>query len=235
VRSSVHRTHRRRRTVVAVLLAVSVASASCTGDDAAEDPAPAPPSSSAEPEPEAAPDAALEVRVGHVAGELRPQRRRSVSRSVGRAVDRWFRAAWIAGPHPRERYGARAFPGFTDGAARSARGNKLLLTNQALAPRIDGVRVARRTVLVDLFSPAGRPAGATARFTLVLVTSGDLERRVRVTGRMTLVPGKQRWRILGYDVAREALPLDRPRDKSGKSDKSGDKSQRRQADRKERS
>ena len=48
----------------------------------------------------------------------------------------------------------------------------------------------------------GRPSGATARFVLRFATSGDVQRKVEVRGRLFLTPGTDGWRIFGYDVTK---------------------------------
>lgn len=216
----------RRTTVAATLLVIGGLLAGCSGDEppAGDTPSPTPGASSPTGGDDVAgvEDAALEVRVGAVTGELSKKRRRAVSRQVGRAVDRWYRAAWLGDDYPRGGFGRSSFPGFTDGARRNARRDRRLTTNAALGRRIDEVRAVTRDVRVDLFAPGGRPAGATARVRLVLVTSGDAERRVRVSGRLLLTPGKERWRIFGYDLARS----DRPAGKKDRDHKDRDKKDR---------
>lgn len=193
---------RLRRSAVsgAVLLALTAGTAACTGEEQVDPPEAAETTAT----PQARPNVPLKVQVGTVTGDLGKKRRIKVAREVGAVVNRWFRAAWLKGPYPRARFGLDAFPAFTDGARRTARGDRRLLTNAALGPRVDGVRARARRVTVDLFSPGGNPAGATARFRLVLDTESKADRRVRVTGSLLLGPGPAgNWRIFGYDVARE--------------------------------
>ncbi|MBD8870121.1 hypothetical protein [Nocardioides donggukensis] len=210
------RSPQRRAAIAAAVLSIVAAGGACAGEEEAEPPASSSDSQepTAEPEPK---DARLRARVGAVTGELRPERRRAVARAVGGAVDRWFEAAWLAGDYPRTKFGLGAFPGFTREAAGRARADRRLLTNRVLGGRVDDVVARRREVVVDIFSPAGRPAGATARFRMVMVTLGQAERRVAVRGSLVLTPGPERWRITGYDVARDVRATKRSATKGEKS------------------
>jgi hypothetical protein len=177
-----------------VLVAVLLAAGACTGDEAAD---PAPETPSAEPVPEVQ----LTTRVGVVTGKLEPVRRKALAGRVGGVVDAWFDAAYLEGDYPRTDF-ADAFPGFTRDAAALARRDRELLTNDAIGARIDGVVPLRKTVKVDLLSPGRRPAGATARFRLSFETTGDLERRVVVSGRLMLAKVHGTWKVFAYDVRR---------------------------------
>lgn len=151
---------------------------------------------------------ASKVLLGRVAGNLHQpnkrvfdKHRKRLLRRVGEAVDSWIDGGFVGVAYPRKRFPA-AFTAFTGPARHDAGQQQRLLTNWALRKRIDGVDVEKRTVVVDVLAPHGRPAGATARVLLVFTTTGGPDKRVRVRGRLFLVPdGRGAWRIFGYDVS----------------------------------
>lgn len=200
--------HRRRKgvglgvrpTLVTMLVLLLVATACSGSDDDPDKPEEAASSSPAEP---AVP---LQARVGKVTGKVKPKARKKAVASVGATVDRWFEAAWVGGEFPRTSVKG-SWPGFTKELTRSARKDRAMTTNAALARRIDGVRVVRRAVAVDLLAGPARVVGATARFRLIFDTQGERERRVLVTGHLSLSPARSRWRVFGYDVARSTRPV----------------------------
>lgn len=191
----------RRTSSAAVLLALALAAGACSGDDGGEASDTPTPDTTTQP----APEVKVQSRVVTVAGELPRRKRRVVARDVGAVVDRWFDAAYLGGDYPRDRVGD-AWPGFTAGATRLARRQRTLTSNALLADNVDGVEAVRKVVRVDVLSPKKRPAGATARFRLVFDTTGDLPRRVKVSGRLLLTRQKGRWKVFGFDVARSARP-----------------------------
>ena len=177
------------------------------GDEPADRPAAAPtsaPTAAASPttatEVPGVPAVRTKVRTGRVTGRLTARRRTRLVHHVAAVTDRWFDAAYVTGDYPRTNF-ARAFPGFTTGATRTAHRDRDLMTNADLGKRIDEVKVKRRTVTVDLLAVGGRARAATARVHLAFTTSG-VERRVRVTGRLFLTQRNGRWRVFGYDVAK---------------------------------
>lgn len=180
-----------------MLVAVLLATGACTGDDPAED-------TPDRPSDEAVQEVQLTTRVGVVTGKLQPARRKALANRVGKMVDAWFDAAYLEGDYPRTGFGD-AFPGFTRGAAALARRDRELLTNAAIGSRIDGVVPLRKSVKVDVLSPGRRPAGATARFRLEFQTTGGLERRVVVNGRLMLAKVHGTWKVFAYDVRRSAV------------------------------
>ena len=185
-----------RARTAAVLVAVLLATGACTGDDPADD-TPDGPSDEAE----VVQEVQLVTRVGVVTGKLQPVRRKALAHRVGEIVDAWFDAAYLGGDYPRTGF-ADAFPGFTRDAAALARRDRDLLTNARIGQRIDGVVPLRKSVKVDLLSPGRRPAGATARFRLEFLTTGGLERRVVVNGRLMLARVHGAWKVFAYDVRR---------------------------------
>lgn len=145
----------------------------------------------------------LRAKSGKITGTLRPKERRREVASVGKVVDRWFEAAWLEVDRPGRNKLAR-WPGFTRDLAGRARRDRFVTSNARVLAKTDGTRAVRRSVKVDLLAAQGRSVGATARFRLVLDTSGSATRRVTVAGQLTLSPVKGTWRIFAYDVARTA-------------------------------
>jgi hypothetical protein len=192
--------------VPALLLLLAVALAGCGGSSSSA-PKAGPSSSPAGNPGQAAP--AATVVLGKVAGNLhQPNRgvfkkhRKAVLAGVGSAVDSWIQGGFVGVGYPRSSFPA-AFATFTTPAARDAAHQQRLMTNQKLAKRIDGVTVKHQHVVVDVLAPHGRPAGATAHVRLVFTTSGHVQKRVTITGRLFLVPsGHRSWQVFGYDVAR---------------------------------
>jgi hypothetical protein len=137
--------------------------------------------------------------LGTVTGRLARKERLRVVAAAGHAVDRWFDAAYVGQPRPRA---GNAFAGFTPGARTVARGDRAVLTNQALAGRVDAVTVTRRRVRVDVLAVRGRAVGLTARFDVDLATTGKVERTGAVRGRLLLTPTGHGWKVFGYDVSR---------------------------------
>jgi hypothetical protein len=149
------------------------------------------------------------VDLGSVAGNVQPanrkvfkKHRKQVLDEVGKAVDSWIDGGFVGVSYPRDDFGS-AFDSFTKPAAADAQRQRALMTNWDLRSKIDGVAVKKREVTVDVLAPHGRPAGATARVTLVFTTTGDVERRVAVHGRLFLTPDDHgTWQVFGYDVAK---------------------------------
>ena len=201
-----------RTSTATALLALALAAGGCSGggsDDDASDPSSPP--ASAQP---AAPEVKIRARVSTVAGELPAKRRKVVARDVGKAVDRWFEAAYLGGDYPRASF-KDAWPGFTAGARQLAHRDRALTSNALLGKRIDGVRATAKDVRIDVFSPKQQPAGATARFRLVFRTTGNAERRVRVSGRLVLTKSKGTWKVFGFDVQRAATRVGADRETTG--------------------
>jgi hypothetical protein len=149
------------------------------------------------------------VVLGRVAGTVHQPNKRIFKKhrkqtltKVGRAVDSWIDGGFVGVRYPRATFGS-AFQAFTTPARHDAKRQRALMTNWALRKRIDGVKVAKRHVTVDVFAPHGHPAGATARVALVFRTTGDTTKRVVVHARLFLNPTDHgTWQIFGYDVAR---------------------------------
>lgn len=189
------------------LLLTLVLTLSCTGDSKDE---PEPGTSaersaetSTEPEARVVP---LDGRVGAVAGVLPHARRRVVLNQVSTVVDRWFRAAYLAGDYPRSDFGD-AFPGFTRGAARLAWADRRFMSNARIGAHVAKVTPLRRILRVDVLSPKGYPRAVTARFRLDFSTDGKVAKRFRVKGRLMLTKSRRgAWQVFAYDVRRTARP-----------------------------
>lgn len=164
------------------------------------------------------------THVGEVVGKLPKKTRRSASRRLSRIVDGWWREAYLSGRYPRKRFGRNVFPGFTPGARAQARNEMVLMSNAALASRVDSVAARRRQVHVDLLGVDGHVKGATARVKLVYATTGRREGRFEVQGRLYLTPTGEGWRIFGYDMRRSEV---RPPGKrqTGQGKQQGDQKQ----------
>ena len=112
-------------------------------------------------------------------------------RRVADVVDEWLEAAYVAGDYPRDAssYDETSWPGFTQGAARTAAADKDLMSNADIADRIDALTVKRRQITVDVLAVGRTARAATARVRLAFATEGvdgGLQRKVTVTGRVFL-------------------------------------------------
>src|SRR5262249_37835353 len=136
------------------------------------------------------------VRLGEVAGTIKRKNWKEfmkhhstpMLKQVGHAVDSWIDGGFVGVAYPRGSF-PQAFTAFTHQAKHDAKHQRQLMTNWDLRKKIDGVAVKKRIVTVDAMAPRGRPAGATARVDLVFTTTGDVEQRVAVRGRLFLTPG----------------------------------------------
>ena len=193
---------RRASAIAATLLSLAVATTACSGDDSSSpEGAATSEGGTTATDPDAPPPLATKATLGRVTGKLPKAKRSKVRKQVARAVDSWIDAAYVAGDYPRDDF-ANAWQGFTSGAATDARGDKRLMSNQGIGTKISAVDAKTRKVTVDVLAVKGRPAGATARFVLKFATSGDVQRKIVVRGRLFLTPGKDGWRIFGYDVTK---------------------------------
>jgi hypothetical protein len=154
---------------------------------------------------------ATAVTIGQVAGTVqRPNRQRfharaaRLSADVGKAVDAWFDGGFVGVSYPTTSF-PDAFSTFTAQARSDAMWQKDLMTAGRLGGRIDGVTTLKRRVTLDVLAPRGKAAGVTARFVLSFRTTGDVTKKVTLTGRLFLTQSSgSAWRIFGYDVARGA-------------------------------
>ncbi|MGC4111059.1 MAG: hypothetical protein QM747_11695 [Nocardioides sp.] len=195
---------RSRALAVVALASLSVALGGCGGGSSSPSS-----SSSGDADSGGAQTVASTVTLGRVAGDLhQPNKRifahhrRQLLDQVGHAVGTWIDGGFVGVSYPRDSFDA-AFSAFTGPAAKEAQHQQQLMTNWDLRQQIDGVKVTKRSVKVDVLAPHGRPAGATARVALVFTTTGDVTKRVTVHGRLFLSPDDSGdWKIFGFDVAK---------------------------------
>ncbi|HYF73125.1 MAG TPA: hypothetical protein VD864_09915, partial [Nocardioides sp.] len=173
----------------------------CSGDDDEPDEPGAAPSTPAASEPPAAVEQVVDL--GRVTGTLPREARDRVVRQVGAVVNGWAAAAYLEGDYPRRDF-SDSWPGFTPGAKEEAHRDRALMSNEDIGERIDGVVLRRSRVLLDVLAVRKRAAGVTARVQLGFRTTGDLERVVRVEGRLYLTHTPRGWRVFGYDMTKGA-------------------------------
>jgi len=149
----------------------------------------------------AEPGIETQVDVGAVVGKLGKGPAREVAADVADVVDGWLDAAYVAGDYPRSEFGD-AFPGFTEDAAKLARRQSDLMSNDGVGDKVDDVTATRRVVRVDLLAPKGKAAAATAHVNLVIKLTGDVDRTDQIRGRVVLTRSKNGWRVFGFDIER---------------------------------
>lgn len=195
--------------VAALLTAVVLAVGGCSSSGSST---PAAPSSGASGTASgAAAPMASKVVLDTVAGNVhQPYRQRfaalrqRVTSSIGHTVDAWLDGGFVGVSYPRDSFD-QAFTTFTPEARTDAEHDKALMTLWGYRHRIDGVTTTHRTIKIDVLAPRGRPAGATARVDLRFTTSGQVQRKLEVTGRLFLTRSDSgAWRIFGYDVSKGA-------------------------------
>ncbi len=180
--------------VATILLVTTLLVGACSGTSDEPD-APA----TTEPSTPAAAPLTTTSTVEKVAGRLPKSARRHVRTAVTQVVDGWFDAAYVGGDYPRHDF-HDAYPGFMAGARKLAHHDRALMSNQRIGTRVDSVSAVRRRVRLDLLAVHRRAVAATARFSLVFRTTGRLERRTEVRGRLYLTREHGHWRVFGYDV-----------------------------------
>lgn len=207
-----HRLHRGVATAVALL-----ALAGCTGGGDDRDGGDGPDADG----PSTGQGSAEEVRTvvvpGKRVGQLSPRRHDQAAARVAAVVDGWWDAAFVDADYPRSRYQG-SFPGFTDGAAAQAWRQRDLTTSARLGERIDTLVPLRRRVAVDVLATRQVPRAATARVRMDYRTTGEVERRIRVQGRLLLTFDRG-WKVFGFDVTQgpwEAPPARGGRERDGK-------------------
>jgi hypothetical protein len=193
---------RRTAATAALTLALGLGLGGCSDDDAPGEPAAESPSgTSSAPAERTVP---TKVSFGEVTGRMDRPTRRRLEKQVRAVVDGWTAAAYLGGDYPRRAF-ADAWPGFTRGATDQARRDRALMSNQDIGDRIEGVKPRRSVLVLDVLAVKGRPVGVTARVRLGFRTTGDLERTVRVTGRLFLTRTDGQWKVFGYDVTKGAV------------------------------
>lgn len=135
---------------------------------------------------------------GKRVGLLAPKRHEEVAERVAAVVDGWWDAAFVDADYPRTRYQG-SFPGFTRTAAAQAWQQRDLTTSARLGERIEDLVPLRRRVAVDVLATRQVPRAATARVRMDYRTRGEVERRIRVQGRLLLTYDRG-WRVFGFDL-----------------------------------
>jgi hypothetical protein len=151
-------------------------------------------------------DAPLKVSVTKVSGTLSKAARAQLKAAASQPVREWLAAGFLRGTYPRTDFSS-TYRVFTAGAARSATGDRSLLTNVRLGPRLVDVAAKRRSAQLSVLAIHGHPRGVSARVQLILlgVRRDGSRVTVRVSGDvyLTRAPGGN-WKIFGYDLTREA-------------------------------
>ena len=193
-------TARRVTGATALALVLALSAGACRSSDA--------PSG----EPEAAPSSATPtvppvettVLIGELTGRLPKPERAKVVAEVGAVVDGWTQAAYVGGDYPRRDF-SDSWPGFTSGARALAKQDQALMSNQDVGGRIDGVELRRSRVVLDVLAVQQLARGVTARVLLEFRTTGSVEKRVRVQGRLYLTHEDDGWQVFGYDMTKGAV------------------------------
>ncbi|WP_243058221.1 hypothetical protein [Nocardioides sp. SR21] len=185
-------------TVLALVL--TLAAGACSGsEDSPDEPAAVPPSATP-----AEPPVETKVLVGKLTGRLPKAERVKVVTEIGAVVEGWTQAAYVGGDYPRRDF-ADSWPGFTAGARALARKDQALMSNQDVGTRIDGVEVRRSRVVLDVLSVEQLARAVTARVLLEFRTTGSVEKKVRVQGRLYLTHEDAGWQVFGYDMTKGAV------------------------------
>jgi len=188
-----------RAAALAVGVALLATLAGCTGDG--DDPGAEPSATGSE----TVEEVTTRVTIGRVTGRLPKPARAKVADQVQGVVDEWYDAALLGSGESLAESAEQwleSCPGFTEGACARARRDRDLTTLAALADRIEGVAARKRSVRLDILAVDGRPVGATARVRLVADTTGEVERTVRIGGRLLLTPTDGGWQVFGYDLTK---------------------------------
>jgi hypothetical protein len=185
--------------MVAGLVVVALGSGACKDDGGSDGAAP----DGGSPAGASVTERTVETRVsfGVLTGRLPSDARQRLSSQVGDVVDGWIDAAYVGGDYPRRDF-SDVWPGFTAGAQQEAHHDRALMSNEDVGDRIDGVELHKSTVKLDVLAVKQHPVGVTARVFIGFRTTGDVEREVRVKGRLFLTPTDRGWRVFGYDVTK---------------------------------
>ena len=200
-------THRPAALAGALLACCLVAGCTADGGEEPSSGGSSTPSATGATEPAPAPEVVTAAKNGKVTGRLGKGDRKDVVDRVADVVDEWLEAAYVGGDYPRDAssYDQTSWPGFTQGAAQTAAVDKDLMSNADIADRIDGLRVRKREITVDVLAVGRTARAATARVKLAFATEradrGN-EWKVTVTGRVFLTKKDGKWKVFGYDVAK---------------------------------
>ena len=144
---------------------------------------------------------ATQVSFGTLTGRLPRDVRQRLSGQIGDVVDGWIDAAYVGGDYPRRDF-SDVWPGFTAGAQAEAHHDRALMSNEDIGDRIDGVEPHRSVVKLDVLAVKHHAVGVTARVFVGFATTGDLEKEVRVRGRLFLTHTDRGWQVFGYDITK---------------------------------
>ena len=180
---------------VSLLLTLALLVSACSGGDGGSA-GKSKPSGSAS---AAAPQLVTQSSLGAIAGRLSPGQRETVQTDVTAIVDDYTNWAYLVGDYPRTEW-EFPVPGFSDRASRRVERDLELATNADIGGSIDSVTPVSRKVVIDVLSPKGKLAGATARFKVVFDTQGEAgDAQVVARGRLVLVPdGSSGWQVVGH-------------------------------------
>jgi hypothetical protein len=145
-----------------------------------------------------------QVSFGKLTGRIGLETRKRLAKQVGEVVDGWTEAAYLGGDYPRRDF-SDAWPGFTAGAEKEARGDRALMSNDDIGDRVAGVAPRASAVRVDVLAVKKRPVGVTAHVFLSFGTAGKVEKVVRVKGRLFLTHTGKGWKVFGYDMTKGAV------------------------------
>jgi hypothetical protein len=79
------------------------------------------------------------------------------------------------------------------------------MSNEDIGDRIDGITPHKSVIRLDVLAVKQHPVGVTAHVFVSFGTTGDLEQKVRVKGRLFLTPTDNGWKVFGYDVTKGAV------------------------------
>jgi hypothetical protein len=181
---------------VSLVLAFALTLSACSGDakDSAD---PAAPSGSASGEA-GAPEIVTQTQLGAIAGRVPKAQRQTLLDDVTAIAEDYTDWAYLGGDYPRTDW-EFPVPNFSERASRRLQRDLTLATNAEIGSSIESVTPVSRKVRVDVLSPKGEPAAATARFAVVFTTSGDAgEQEVTAKGRLLLVPDGSGWQVVGH-------------------------------------
>jgi hypothetical protein len=184
-----------RRAAVVALAAILLAFTGCSGDDEpGAEPSPTPTASGP-------PPVETKATIGVVSGKLPDAERERLKKKVKAVVDDWLDAAYLAGDYPRSDF-ADAFPHFSKGAAREARRDGRLMSNEKVGRRVESVAATKRQLRIDVLAAGRKAVGVTGRFTLTMDLAGEVNRSEQVSGSLFLTRREGSWQVFGYDVKR---------------------------------
>lgn len=194
-----------RRPVTTAATAVTtvalLALTGCSGDDGGDPGSGGSGGSELSASSSGAPPLATHTTLGVVSGRLADADRARLKGKVAGVVDDWIDAAYVGGDWPRTDLGG-AFPHFSNGAARDARRDAALMSNQRIGDRIESVEATKRRLRVDVLAVKRKAVGVTARFVLAMDLAGEVDRSDRVSGSLFLTFRDGGWQVFGYDVQR---------------------------------